>query len=240
MEVLMNRVANIDVSENTLKQIVNGIVNGLGVAEQDFYSHSRNYANFVGQSNLNYIFDAIDKETSDCKIYKREWGSFGYEFPLIHDIKSKSIIVIASKYRIEGIIKLLQRNEHVSSFIYCLAALNSGYEGDCQQLEMNFDDSLDDNRKNKCDTLLNNIADVDKFILIEYDIRHRSFQLINAKATLYSCNFVHLGSKNLSMFIDADYSLKQGISNDERLEEKEKLSNIKEQVSNLAIKLKNT
>jgi len=231
----MKRKPVIDVSEDTLQRLVNCTTKGLNIAEADYFSSGMTFANGIGLLNLNFIFAELEKaETDDFLVGRFKRGSF--EFALIFDLPSKTLITLVSKANVERL--LHRKNIKTFHYVDSLITKNNNFEGDrCQMsiFDIAEDVPKDDERYNLCDKILNaiNFNNVDKYIVCEYEIVHKQFALKDAKCSLYSNNFIELVTPlNLIKYLSPDYSNRGGTINENLLEEKE-------EIKNLDIKIKN-
>jgi len=227
----MPRKAIIDISEKSKQKIVDAITNALNNAEIDHISRGLNFKNGLGLFNLNYIFDELIKiSDNDLIVSKFRRGCF--ESVFVYDMLSKTLITLTSTANIK---RLIHRKEVIDPhYIDALLSINTDYEGDSEQtcmFEMNQDWQTE--RIDLCDTMLSAIKEnnIQKYVICEYDIKHKSFSLVGLKCSLYSGNYAKLKEINLAEYLKPDYSIKS----DSIIEN---IAEGKDPVKNLSIKIK--
>jgi len=230
---MSKKVAKIDISEASKKKLADAVSNALSNAESGYNAQNlMGFRNGLGVFNLNHIFKELVK-TSDENLVVVYFKRGAFQSVFVYDVPSGTLITLTST---ANMTRLRKRKEVPSAhYIDALLSINVGYEGDRRQTCMFPNDpDWQTERESLCNTLLLAVREreVQKYIVCEYDIKHKTFSLYSLRCSLYSANYIKLCDISLADYLKPNYEVAAG-------SEVESVTEQKEPIAKLGIKLKN-
>jgi len=189
------------------KKMVAAIKNGLFEIKQEMYGNTDRVNNSLPSRKLDKIANSIIKEFEDADVFEEPlWRRGGYDITMLYNKVNKTLYTFMSDKRFEELLK--RKSISKLHYLDVLDEFNNNVDSQIGQISI-FEEKLKKDN-DKLVVLKNNLLNILhsneplKYVTICHNTD--GFRLCNVHAIITSRNLDIIDDKDLSEFIDIDYS----------------------------------